>query len=630
MDVRYLGSESFVLDYFYSGRDGTTLFFESQSRTEIVYRSNFDTDVTVVLNGIFNEGVDASEGGTITSLQIERIGVPELVIEDISWTVREFFNAIDAVGGSGNFQPLAELFSGGGSINVDGSEVSGGFLFSNAWFNILPLLSEPVNVTGSESEDRLWGTPNDDILNPGGNSASFDRLYLSGGNDTIIFSETVNSSRYVIDFDVLSGPANIQIDGEQNTGTIQYGPYIDTLVNVSSALDHVATETGFSGYLSIVTTAQSDTFELTLSPDQEVAIFGLEGADSYILNVNGATAVLIFTFGLNGDAQQPLIANLVADEILNDGFGNREILEVSETPEVLAIQGTRVGDDVTMGARNEFVELLEGDDIFRLSLGGEDIILGGDGTDTVFLDSNLSSVTLSFEGNETTLIDRGIAGASLEMTSVEILSANDQTLQLSSHDGIGSISADDLTALTELYIAYFNRAADALGLSFWATAFQNNFSLNEIADLFFTQPETEALYSGVTDGAFVQAVYNNVLGRDADQLGFDFWSGQLASGNITESGFILELLAGARAATGDPTDVAYIEAKTDIGVYFAVIQGQSNVAAANNVMNAFDGTSQSVSEAVTLSDAVYSAALASDEELLMQVVGVLDDPFAVV
>ena len=35
------------------------------------------------------------------------------------------------------------------------------------------------------------------------------------------------------------------------------------------------------------------------------------------------------------------------------------------------------------------------------------------------------------------------------------------------------ISAADLTTLTELYIAYFNRAADALGLSFWATAFQS-------------------------------------------------------------------------------------------------------------------------------------------------------------
>ena len=70
-------------------------------------------------------------------------------------------------------------------------------------------------------------------------------------------------------------------------------------------------------------------------------------------------------------------------------------------------------------------------------------------------------------------------------------------LELDKHDGIGLISAADLTTLTELYIAYFNRAADALGLSFWATAFaKNGFSFDEIADLFFEQPETVALYSG--------------------------------------------------------------------------------------------------------------------------------------
>lgn len=210
-----------------------------------------------------------------------------------------------------------------------------------------------------------------------------------------------------------------------------------------------------------------------------------------------------------------------------------------------------------------------------------------------------------------------------------ILTEGGVQLDLDKHDGIGQISAADLTTLTELYIAYFDRAADALGLSFWATAFQTNgFSFEAIANLFFTQPETTALYAGVSDGEFVTAVYNNVLGRDPDQDGFDFWSGQLTSGNVTASGFILDLLAGARAATGSPADVAYIESKTDLGLYFAVIQGQNDIAAANSVMDAFDGSADSLTTAQGLSDASLATAEAGNTDLLMPVVGVIDNPFA--
>jgi hypothetical protein len=126
----------------------------------------------------------------------------------------------------------------------------------------------------------------------------------------------------------------------------------------------------------------------------------------------------------------------------------------------------------------------------------------------------------------------------------------------------------------------------------------------------------------------VTAVYNNVLGRNPDQAGFDFWTDQLNRGGVSESTFILELLAGARAATGSPADVAHIEAKTDLGLYFAVIQGQNDLAAANSVMNAFDGSADSLVTAQGLADASLAAAVSGSTDLLMPVVGVIDTPFA--
>jgi hypothetical protein len=102
----------------------------------------------------------------------------------------------------------------------------------------------------------------------------------------------------------------------------------------------------------------------------------------------------------------------------------------------------------------------------------------------------------------------------------------------------------------------------------------------------------------------------------------------LNAGNITASSFILDLLAGARAATGSPADVAYIESKTDLGLYFAVIQGQNDLTAANNVMDVFNGSAASLTAAQDLSDASLAVAETGSTDLLMPVVGVIDNPFA--
>jgi hypothetical protein len=75
----------------------------------------------------------------------------------------------------------------------------------------------------------------------------------------------------------------------------------------------------------------------------------------------------------------------------------------------------------------------------------------------------------------------------------------------------------DMMAFCELYVAYFNRAPDSTGLLFWGSALADGMSMNEIARLFFDQPETQALYGGSSStGDFVTAVYSNILGRAPD------------------------------------------------------------------------------------------------------------------
>ncbi|RMD93705.1 MAG: DUF4214 domain-containing protein, partial [Alphaproteobacteria bacterium] len=151
--------------------------------------------------------------------------------------------------------------------------------------------------------------------------------------------------------------------------------------------------------------------------------------------------------------------------------------------------------------------------------------------------------------------------------------------------------------------------------------------------------ETRATYpEGTSNSDFAEAVYNNVLGRAPDPLGFDFWVGVLDSGAVGRDQFILEVLRGARA---DPppdasedfinqqlADRAYLANKVDVGAYFAVHKGLSDVDDARAVMALFDGSAESIDAAVAATDAAYADALDPDSgEFLMQLVGVLDNPF---
>ncbi|WP_386332479.1 hypothetical protein [Sulfitobacter sediminilitoris] len=66
----------------------------------------------------------------------------------------------------------------------------------------------------------------------------------------------------------------------------------------------------------------------------------------------------------------------------------------------------------------------------------------------------------------------------------------------------------------------------------------------------------------------------------------------------------------------------------DIGAYFAVHKGMSDVDNASAAMALFDGTQASINQAMSEIDNCYEQALdTTNGEFLMQVVGVLDDPF---
>jgi hypothetical protein len=626
MQFTYTGNNTrFLEQSFFDSSLTLRVTLDVVSPTEAIFTHTIFTqaNVNVVLRGV-GLSADAAgrfQSGVITSMEFNGLDIEQAQITGINWSASAFQDALTDIGERSDFSGLASLFNTSAQIVLDASGGLSGFDQELAWAGFLPLISRPIIFEGSPFDDAIEGGSGNDVINTGASTSDGDRIVGSLGNDVITFeSSDPNGPGFFLDYDTISTPVTFDINAVTNTGTVNTAGFTDTLQNVSGALDQ---------YLSLEGTAGADTFTIRLAEGQVIALAGGLGADVY--NVDpGSTGVPILDFFFT-DATAGLDLDLTTGVIENDGFGNVETFDFTTIPDATILLATNLADIVADGPGAQRVILYGGDDLFLADMSGNDSIDGGDGDDLVRFDSiPQGEMTLTFFGVRTTVSDRSDPAGETALLRVETIETEGGVaFELDKHDGIGLISAANLTTLTELYIAYFNRAPDALGLSFWATAFQKNgFSFEAIADLFFEQPETVALYSDMSNSDFVTAVYNNVLGRDPELDGFNFWTGQLNAGNITASSFILDLLAGARAATGSPADVTYIESKTDLGLYFAVIQGQNDLTAANDVMEAFDGSAASLTAAQDLSDASLAVAETGSTDLLMPVVGVIDNPFA--
>jgi hypothetical protein len=84
--------------------------------------------------------------------------------------------------------------------------------------------------------------------------------------------------------------------------------------------------------------------------------------------------------------------------------------------------------------------------------------------------------------------------------------------------------------VVRLYFAYFNRLPDYTGLMYWVNSMIAGGDLAVVSQAFATSPEFLNTYGGLDDGAFVDLVYWNVLGRAPEASGRSYWIGQLGTG----------------------------------------------------------------------------------------------------
>ncbi|MFZ6721013.1 DUF1800 family protein [Undibacterium sp. Ji49W] len=242
----------------------------------------------------------------------------------------------------------------------------------------------------------------------------------------------------------------------------------------------------------------------------------------------------------------------------------------------------------------------------------------------------VSSTTVSFSGNRSnytvtkvtggyTVKDNvGSDGTTSIAAGIQQLLFKDVSVNLIIADLSTTISATDLNAIIELYIAYFNRIPDANGLAYWINQFKSGVSIEKIGESFYIAAIQDAALTGylpnMTNADFVTVVYKNVLSRSPpDKAGLDYWTNGLANGTVSRGNVVRSMLIAAHGYAGDPVYgwiSSLLDNKDSVAKNFSIQQGLSYIK-----------TEDSISKGMTLAATISANDTSVANGLIQSLVG---------
>ncbi|GAA0603422.1 hypothetical protein GCM10009416_46330 [Craurococcus roseus] len=225
-----------------------------------------------------------------------------------------------------------------------------------------------------------------------------------------------------------------------------------------------------------------------------------------------------------GETSKTITVNVAGDAAVEWNEAFAVLLSDPSAGIGLAVPGaaaTIVDDDAT------FVPGTGGDDVFTAQAGrfSYDGSFGHDKVER--LDMGFRGAQVAVQADGSVLITKGADAMLLQ--GVEEVRFLDGRLAFAPYDPAAKVA--------RLYEAALDRLPDQSGLNFWAAAVQNGEPLSTLASGFLSSPEFQARFGGATagNGAFVDQLYLNVLGRAGEAEGRAFWVGALESGTGTRA-----------------------------------------------------------------------------------------------
>ncbi len=324
------------------------------------------------------------------------------------------------------------------------------------------------------------------------------------------------------------------------------------------------------------------------------SVYHLQSDANLVVNLEGQAAA--------GAADVQLFAALAVDTsaidlVVTTGNGD-DVITVKGDQNTLIDAGdgndtivTGNGDNVVIaGAGNNNVTTGSGNDTVILSGSNHaDIVNTGAGYDVVQLDGSAedydfavgNNFTVNLTGNQTAAI------------------SNAEFLSFANGDTVALAHSDDEAAALRLYQGILGRDADLDGAKAFVEAVNAGTSLNDIANTFLNSDE----FGGANNAADINELYKALLGRDAEEGGSAVWQEVLANGGS------LADIAAAIAVSAEAQELDASNATFVNDLYVNVLGRDAEEAGLNNWVDAlFNGASRA-----EVAQAIVGSSEASDK-----------------
>jgi len=162
----------------------------------------------------------------------------------------------------------------------------------------------------------------------------------------------------------------------------------------------------------------------------------------------------------------------------------------------------------------------------------------------------------------------------------------------------------------EMYVAYYGRPADPTGLEWWSGKLSDaSGNLSEIIESFGASDEYQQRFASFSDEALVNNIFLQVLGRDADLAGLDFYVGKINSGDMTLATLALNVANGIEEGGSDD---AVFSNKLEVADAYtqAVNEGQftyTDIDSAKRILDDVDASEASRTAALSIIDTIVAA-----------------------
>jgi uncharacterized repeat protein (TIGR02059 family) len=156
---------------------------------------------------------------------------------------------------------------------------------------------------------------------------------------------------------------------------------------------------------------------------------------------------------------------------------------------------------------------------------GTTILHGGLGDDAATFNGASADYTVESHDGYVVVTANAQPNQHALVINAETLTFSDATVAVENRDALGTI--------TGLYQDVLGRQADYLGVEFWATAEKNGVSLGQIALDLISSAESQAKHAMVFNGDSahdVELLYQGIFSRASDADGLAFWVDQMANG----------------------------------------------------------------------------------------------------